>query len=276
MNKKQIKEFLKRYDKFKKNNLPTPFWDDERQIFEYVSFDSELDYFNNKIKKENEEFDRRLNVNRNIVEALGDITNINFYYSYTCGCFKEEKIDENNYNLKLVKGHTHSHYFEDVVKDLYNFPESFNISKDEEKYYSEQQLKYLRRVQKYLLFIGLKDIDTIKPSINRYRNNKQKKYGTAYIREYNDKTINDILLGKTNYFVFIPDNINIYEEYEEFVNHDKKELIIDKNDNFRIFIEYTYREIKTYKEIRINYNNNKLKDNDKVVVEYFKVLEVFK
>ena len=51
MNKKQIKEFLKRYDKFKKNNLPTPFWDDERQIFEYVSFDSELDYFNNKIKK---------------------------------------------------------------------------------------------------------------------------------------------------------------------------------------------------------------------------------
>lgn len=50
MNKNQTKEFLKRYDKFKKNNLPTPFCDDERQIFEYVSFDLELDYYNNKRK----------------------------------------------------------------------------------------------------------------------------------------------------------------------------------------------------------------------------------
>lgn len=276
MNKKQTKEFFKRYDKFKKNNLPTPFWDDERQTFEYVSFDSKLDYFNNIIKKENEDFDRKLNVERNIVEALGDIADINFYYSYTCGYFTEEKIDEDNYNLKLVKGHTHSHYFEDVVKDLYNFPESFNISKDEEKYYSEQQLKYLRRIQKYLIFIGLKDIDSIKPSIKRYRNEKQKKYGSAYIREYKDKTINDILLGKIYFFVIIPDNINIYEEYEEFSNHDKKELIVDKDDNFKLFIEHTCREIKSYKEIKNNYSNKKLKDSDKVVVEYFKVLEVFK
>lgn len=151
------------------------------------------------------------------------MADINFYYSYTCGYFTEEKIDEDNYNLKLAKGHTHSHYFEDVVKDLYNFPESFNISKEEEKYYSEQQLKYLRRVKKYLLFIGLKDIDSIKPSIKRYRNTKQKKYGSAYIHEYNDKTINDILLGKINYFVIIPDNIDIYKKMKSFL------IMIEKN-----------------------------------------------
>lgn len=174
MNKKQTKEFLKRYDKFKKNNLPTPFWDEERQIFEYVRYDSQLDYYNNNIKNKNEDFDRRLNINRNIVEALGDISSINFYYSYTCSYFTEEKLDEDNYSLKLVKGHTHSHYFEDVVNALYSFPESFNISKEEEQFYSEQQLKYLRRVQKYLILIGLKDIDSIKPSIKRYRNEKQK------------------------------------------------------------------------------------------------------
>ena len=26
------------YSRFKKNNLPTPFWDDERQTLEYVHF----------------------------------------------------------------------------------------------------------------------------------------------------------------------------------------------------------------------------------------------
>lgn len=31
-------EFNKRYDKFNKNNLLTPFWDEERQTLEYVYF----------------------------------------------------------------------------------------------------------------------------------------------------------------------------------------------------------------------------------------------
>ena len=30
-------DFNSRYDKFKENNLPTPFWDEERQTLEYVS-----------------------------------------------------------------------------------------------------------------------------------------------------------------------------------------------------------------------------------------------
>lgn len=255
--------------------MPTPFWDEERQIFEYVKYDSQLDYYNNNIKNKNEDFDRRLNINRNIVEALGDISSINFYYSYTCSYFTEEKLDEDNYSLKLVKGHTHSHYFEDVVNALYSFPESFNISKEEEQFYSEQQLKYLRRVQKYLIIIGLKDIDSIKPSIKRYRNEKQKKYGGSYIREYNDKTIDDILSGKKTCFVIVSDNINIYKKYEEFSNHDRKELIVDNDDNFKIFIEYTHCEIKTYKEIKNNYINEKLKDDDKVVVDYFRILQIF-
>ena len=29
-------DFNSRYDKFKENNLPTPFWDEERQTLEYV------------------------------------------------------------------------------------------------------------------------------------------------------------------------------------------------------------------------------------------------
>ena len=38
MKEGDYKEFIKRYDQFKKNNLPTPFWDEERQTLEYVYF----------------------------------------------------------------------------------------------------------------------------------------------------------------------------------------------------------------------------------------------
>ena len=40
MKKFEYNEFVKRYNKFKKNNLPTPFWDSERQTLEYVYFDN--------------------------------------------------------------------------------------------------------------------------------------------------------------------------------------------------------------------------------------------
>lgn len=275
MNKKKYKEFVKKYDKFKKNNLPTRFWDDERQTLEYVHYDAELNYWHNVFKSDDEDWDRKLNVNTNLVTALESIAFTGFYYSYSCGYFTLAKETDKDHSLKLKYGHTHSHYFENVVQDLYNFPESFNISKDEEQFFSKQQLKYLRRVQKYLLFIGLKDINTNKPSINRYRNAKQKKYGVAYIHSYPDKIIKEFLSGKRNFKVIIPNDIGIYENYREYPNHDKKELVVDKEDNFKMFIEYTHQEIKMYKDIKKVYKNKKLKNNDKVVVEYFKILEIF-
>ena len=50
MNKKEYQEFMKRYEKFKKNNLPTYFWDEERQTYEYVYYDNQLDYFTKRLK----------------------------------------------------------------------------------------------------------------------------------------------------------------------------------------------------------------------------------
>lgn len=275
MNKKEYREFNKRYEKFKNNNLPTPFWDEERQTLEFVHYDYELDYWNNILKSKNEKFDRKQHVNMTLEDALGDIANASFYYSYTCGYFEPVKETDENHSLKLKIGHTHSHNFESVVRDLYDFPESFNISKDEERYFSKQQLKYLRRVQKYLLFIGLKDIKDYKRNVKRYRNAKQKKYGSAFVHFYEDKAIKDILSGKRNFMVIVTDYLHAYKEYEEFPNHDRKELIVDKDDNFKLFIEYTHQEIKKYKDIKKVYKNKELKDDDKVVVEYFKILEKF-
>ncbi len=275
MNKEKQKEFLKRYDKFKKNNLPTPFWDEERQTLEYVSYDNELDYWNNIFKSEDEDYDRRLNIYPNLIEALEDLANTGFYYSYTSGYFTFAKKEDTDHHLKIKRGHTHSHTFESVVQSLYEFPESFHISKEEEQFYSKQQLEYLRRVQKYLLFLGIKDLTTDKPSVQRYRNQRQKKYGSAYIHTYQEKTIKDFISGKRNFIVLVPSSLAPYQEYEEYPNHDKKELVVDTHDNFRMFIEYTHREIKKYKEIKKIYKNENLKDEDKVLVEYFKILEIF-
>jgi len=36
MNEEEFQNFMKRYDKFKKNNLPTLFYDEERLTREYV------------------------------------------------------------------------------------------------------------------------------------------------------------------------------------------------------------------------------------------------
>lgn len=88
MNQKALKEFNKRYDKFKKNNLPTPFYDEERQTLEYVDFS--LMYNSNR------ELIRHINVNNSISDSLGRLTSTDLYYPYICGYL----IEKNN---ELVK-----------------------------------------------------------------------------------------------------------------------------------------------------------------------------
>ena len=124
---------LTRYDKFKENNLPTPFNDDERSVLEYVWFD-----------------DTGLNVSQNLTYALEHVSNTGLYYSYS------------------VDGkHSHGHSFEEVLMSLYKYPETFKIDIDEEEYYSKQELEEINDIQEYLLSIGLEDIKDA--SITRYR-----------------------------------------------------------------------------------------------------------
>ena len=256
MNEEKYQEFCQRYNKFKKNNLPTPFWDEERQTLEYV-------YYNNK---------KELAINSSLSSAIGNIACTGFYYPFTSKhmmAFKENgKIIR-----KFATKHTHAHFFEDVVKALYDSPESFNISLDEEKFYSKQELKYLKRIQKYLLFIGLKDLETSKFSVNRYHNKIHLKYENAIIHTFSDNLINDTLNNKRNFRI-----IDWYPEYlgdKIYQPSEFQALVVDINDNFKMFIEYTKREVKLYKDIKHIYIDNNLNDNDKVICQYFKVLKLF-
>ncbi len=132
----KLKRYL-RYRKFKSCNLPYPFFDNKRDTFEMVSY-----YKNNK----------SFNVNESIVEAIGDISNHGLIYHY-----QKSDCNKKDNHIKSNEYISHCHNFDELVKILYDYPESFNIPKKFLHEYSKQELDYLKDAQNYLKLIGLKD-----------------------------------------------------------------------------------------------------------------------
>ena len=262
MNKKEIKEFEKRYDKFKNNNLPTSFWDKERQTLEYVYFD-----------------DDNLRVNYSLYESLGDIAITGLYYSFTSGYMTGNTTEGFRYEV----GHNHAHSFEEVVKWLYDYPESFSISKDEEEFYSKQELDYLRDVKEYLLFIGMKDCKGNNRSKSRFKNKNQEKYKHYGITNVNDDLAEKILYGKRNYMVTHTDYPEYHPDIKEYKQNEYISFARNKEGKIIALLEYTKELKKTYREFKkefdetINdyYTNKELKNNDWVIIRYFKILKKY-
>ena len=265
MTNKDYKKFCERYDKFKNNNLPTPFWDEERLTQEYVYF------YNGKSIFNDEEYKDHLEVSNSLTEALADITYTGFYYPFTdkhvTAYYKGNEFIE-----KVVIGHNHGHSFEEVVRALYDSPESFKITKDEEAFYSKQELEYLNRVQKYLLFIGIKDLEKHKAPVSRYRNKIHKKYENALINTFSNSLVKDVLSGKKDFCIS-----KWYPDFSErvFKPGEYQCLVVDENNDFKLFIEFTKEEVKEFKEVKDQCKNSNYKDNDKVIVNHFIVLEKF-
>ena len=207
----------------------------------------------------------KMEVYNYLTEALENIANVGLYYPFTAK-YQELTKDE----IKFVVDHTHSYSFENVVGALYQNPESFYISKSDEEFYSKQELRYLKKLQKYLLFIGLKDVETEKIPISRYRNKLHEKYKNAYIISLTSELLNNILNGKINFIVY-----KWYNGYKEnkYGKNEYQCLITDKEYNFKLFIEYTYTEIKLYKNIKDLYHIDNINDTNKVIVKYFHIIE---
>lgn len=255
MNEIEYKEFIKRYDEFRENNLPTPFWDEERQVLEYV-------YFYNK----------QLKVTPKLSEALGEIAFTGFYYPFTDKHIVGWK-ENDKFIQKCIIGHNHVHSFEEVVRALYNSPESFNIAKDEEQYYSKQELEYLTRVQKYLLFIGMKDLKIQRNSNNRFKNKKYSKYKNAVVYRLSNDVLCKVINKEIDFKI-----MKWYSEYSGNKTYKPKEyqaLIVDEEYNFIMLVEFTYEELKLYKDIKSIYKRDDFKDEDKVIISHFKILEFF-
>ena len=256
---KEKMEFNKRYDKFKKDNLPKPFWDDERDVREYVFF--ETDPWREK----------QLVRSTNLYNAFEFVIWDNFYYSFNCRHYELSHDENKKETYKEIIGHMHEHDFDEVIRHVYDSPETFSIDKEDEILYSEQELRFIRRLQKYLNFIGLKDMKPGHIPVSRYRNSRRKKYERAYFRRTSDEQIKAILDGELNY-----EALKYVEGYE--LKHYKKgecyALVLDKNDDFIMSLECERSEFKKYKDVKKYYKMD-LKDDDKVIVNYFKIEEKF-
>lgn len=253
-----MKKDIKRYYKFRNNNLPTPYRNKDREVLEYVTSRSK------DIKSYND-----IEISDSLEYSLSRLAYTGLYYPYTCVLVNYK---DGLYHPEV--GHSHGHNFEEVLQDLYRFPESFNIEQEDKKYYSGQELWYLNQIKKYLLFIGLKDSPMGKDKISRYRSKRREKYGDIQINRMSGKLLKDILAGKANYLL-----ITYYgDKFEDkvFKPGEYKELITDQDDNYLLFVEVTKvvcDDINKYKEY---IDMSKVSPECKYVcVSYINILERF-
>ena len=108
----------------------------------YPKFENDnLNYYVTISDYEGKEFNIKEN---NLYNALSEVINYSLYFSFNIG----EK-------------HCHEHEFDYVIKNLYLYPKSFNLNDVDKKCYSNDELRYLNHLQKFLLFIGRKDSNKI-------------------------------------------------------------------------------------------------------------------
>ena len=132
-------------DKYKNSFLPVFVYDE----------DSIEGCFVNEVVRYPQEKVNRVELCRypNYIEAFSSIIRDGFYYSFNALLFKTDK-DGNEY---VEVGHSHEHSFEDVIKRLYDSPESFSIDRPDLDLYSKQEILFLKKLKYYLIAIGLKD-----------------------------------------------------------------------------------------------------------------------
>lgn len=120
----------------------------------------------------------------------------------------------------------------------------------------------------------MKDLETSKKFISRYRNKIHSKYEKAYIYKQSDETIRNILNGKRD-FRAIDWYLGYSRNNKTYKPKEYQALIVDKDENFKMFIEFTHEEVKFYKDVKKIYKREDLKDDDKLIIYHFKIIEVF-
>lgn len=179
------------YKKFKNCSLPYPYYSEKRDTFEWVRYD--------KIQKE-------YDTQKELYESLGDIACTRLTYHYkSLSYFRYKKDNKEVYKV----AESHGHNFNEIVRAIYDYPETFTIPKKFLEDYSKQELRYLKRIQNYLKLIGLKDY-----KISEERDAIGKKWDAIY--EKDKKTILDRI--KKWYYAKQEDRIIEKEKFARYEN----------------------------------------------------------
>ena len=155
-----------------------------------------------------------------LYEVFANIINYYLYYSY----------DINN-------KHAHNHSFESVIKDLYYHPKTFYIHKEDEQFFSMQELSFLNRLKNLLNAIGLEDVQKYDEDefIKRARNKKLKELLEC---KYLKMDISNLILnGKVKTFLCR------YFDYLD-IKKNMKYLLLDEDDNYLCLIKTRIKKMK--------------------------------
>lgn len=196
----------------KKYDLPYPKWEHDK-----------LNYYVTVSDFEGKEFNIKEN---NLYNALSEVISYSLYFSFNIG-----------------KKHSHEHEFDDVIKNLYLYPESFNLNDEDKKCYSSEELKYLEHLQKFLLFIGRKDSNKI--TANLCNNERARLFKNTRKLYFSDEKCKVLLKGKSI-------NLNLYSDKENL-----DIILLNKNGDILGLLNATFIEnksIESLKETDINYD----------------------
>ena len=122
----------------------------------------------------NNETNEKLDWTVDSIMAFGEYANYSLYYSYNIG-----------------KEHSHQHDFYSVLKELYDFPESFILLESDLEFYTSRQLLFIDKLKNKCLLDGLKDIC--------------KNYSTPIGSKASDKQYNIEEIKKRNYIHLLND-----------------------------------------------------------------------
>ena len=130
----------KNLKKYKNCSIPYPFYDKKKNIIEWVMYNSNIKQFN---------------INNSLSNSLEEIIKCGLIYHYKAKILgRENSKQELKYRLMI----NHCHTFDEIIKKLYDYPETFEIPNEFLEEYSKQELEYLKQIKNYLLLIGLKDL----------------------------------------------------------------------------------------------------------------------
>ncbi|MEF2663922.1 MAG: hypothetical protein U0M92_06405 [Bacilli bacterium] len=237
----------KRYKKIKSCNLPYPFWNKKRQTFEWVRYSKDYKCYC---------------VEPSLVYFIGEVARTGVTYHYKAKLYGRE-FPTQTIKHRLMVNHCHS--FEEVVKALYDYPETFSVPNEFLDEYSKQELDYLKKAKKYLQLIELKDI---KPS--KERELLDEKWNDVYTKKR--KSIKDLLFlfnyqKRWRKIIFNEDlkrysNENVQKyDFCRFMDLDNEKVanaIMDGEKNYKIDVKYSFSESFKNQKYLVSYDNNYL------------------
>lgn len=218
-----------RYIKVKSCNLPYPFFDEKRQSFEWVRYSKDYKCYC---------------VEPSLVYSIGEVARTGVTYHY------KAKLYGRGFPTQTIKHRlmvSHCHSFEEVVRALYDYPETFFVPDEFLNEYSKQELSYINDVKNYLLLIGLKDIKESKERklLNekwniiynkKHKNIKDRIFMMTYSKRWKKLEHEEYLKRYSNPKVLEFSSLR----HLNFNNEKIANAIINGEKNYKISVKYSF------------------------------------